>query len=199
MFKRTGSGYSKALSVDWLIVGLGNPGVEYEGSPHNAGFAVTERLAQAAGIRPITKHQGLWGTGELDDIPIALLMPLTYMNLSGQSVKPAMKSLGLSAEQLVVIHDEIDLDFGRVQVKVGGGLAGHNGLKSIADLVGTREFVRIRLGVGRPDPGDRRPISDWILKPFPADRDTEALYTDGERAARTVLQDGIRAATKRFT
>jgi peptidyl-tRNA hydrolase, PTH1 family len=190
--------YSGGANVDWLIVGLGNPGAEYEGSPHNAGFEVVKLLADEARVRPISKFQGLWGTGELDEVAIALLMPLTYMNLSGQSVKPAMRQLGLTPEQIVIVHDEVDLEFGRIQVKHGGGLAGHNGLKSITESIGTKDYTRVRVGVGRPDPGDRRPLADWLLKPMPADRDAEGLYRDGAYAVRVILRDGVRAALSRI-
>lgn len=182
--------------MQWLVVGLGNPGTEYAGSPHNVGFDVVQRLADERRIPFVAKHDGLLGVGSVGDVDVALLMPMTFMNLSGRSVRPALKALGLTPQQLLVVHDEIDLDFGVVQLKHGGGLAGHNGLKSIAELLGTRDFTRVRMGVGRPDPGDRRPIADWILRPIPSDRDADGLRHDAEAAVVEVLTRGVRGAMK---
>jgi PTH1 family peptidyl-tRNA hydrolase len=140
----------------------------------------------------------MYGEGSVKSSDVGLLTPLTFMNLSGQSVKPALKAAGLDAKKIIVVHDEIDLDFGRLQLREGGGLAGHNGLRSIADSLGTRDFNRIRVGVGRPDPGDRRPISDWILKPMPADRDGDGLARDAADAVETIVDLGMRTAMNRI-
>jgi len=161
------------------------------------GFQAAQRLAGVHRITVRSKHEGMYGTGVMGDVEVAVLMPLTYMNLSGRSVRPALKALGLGPDQLLVMHDEIDLDFGVVQLKLGGGLAGHNGLRSIAELLGTRDFVRVRMGVGRPDAGDRRPIADWILKPFAPDRDVEGLVAAASAAVETVVERGVRGAMDR--
>lgn len=194
MLRRKQSNYQSRRDVQWLVAGLGNPGREYEGSPHNVGFAVVSRIAERHRISLVGKHDGLFGVGSIGGIDVALLQPLTFMNLSGRSVKPALRSLGLAIDQLLVVHDEIDLDYGRVQLKMGGGLAGHNGLRSIADSCGSRDFARLRVGVGRPEPGDRRPISDWILRPFQPPRSTEELSVDASAAVELVIESGLRAA-----
>lgn len=197
MWPRGKKRYESKHDVQWLVAGLGNPGSQYRDSPHNIGFEVVQELAQQHGIALVAKHDGLFGVGALAETDVALLMPLTFMNLSGRSVKPALKTLGLTPAQLIVVHDEIDLDLGRIQVKVGGGLAGHNGLKSISESLGTRDFVRVRIGVGRPEPGDRRPIADWILSPFAPYVDTVDLRDRGLEAVSTIVDSGVRAAIKR--
>lgn len=195
MFPRRNK-YESRHDVQWLVVGVGNPGREYEGSPHNAGFEVARRLAERHRIPLLNKHQGMYGVGPIDDTDVALLMPLTYMNLSGQSVKPALKQLGLTPQQLVVVHDEADLAFDDVRVKQGGGLAGHNGLKSVAQSLGTHDFARVRIGVGRPEPGDRRPLADWLLAPFDTVLDTDSLYEHGAAVVEHIVQRGLRSALK---
>jgi PTH1 family peptidyl-tRNA hydrolase len=184
-FGRRRAKYEPPHDVQWLIVGLGNPGAQYADTPHNVGFDV------------IAKHEGMYGVGQIPSIDgdVALLKPLTYMNLSGRSVKPAMRALGLTPANVLVVHDEIDLDFGTIQIKVGGGLAGHNGLKSIAELLATRDFPRVRAGVGRPGPGDRRPIRDWILSSWDQPQsDVEQLVADASEVVRVVVERGVRGA-----
>ena len=191
------SRYEPSHDVRWLVVGLGNPGREYEDTPHNVGFLVADVLAESMRASWIAKHDGLYAVGAVDraDGDVALLKPLTYMNLSGRSVKPAMKQLQLLAGRVLVVHDEIDLPFGTLQLKVGGGLAGHNGLKSITESLSTKEFVRLRVGVGRPGPGDRRPIKDWILSSWDQSPDeVQQLTFDAAGAVETVVRSGVRAA-----
>lgn len=187
--------------MSWLVVGLGNPGPEYANTPHNIGFDVLDRLADRHRITLVGKHEGRWGVGRLGRDArhdTALLEPLTYMNLSGRSVKPALKTLGLDPAQLLVVHDEIDLEFGRLQLKFGGGLAGHNGLKSIAELLGTRDFARLRVGVGRPEPGDRRPIRDWILSSWQHPTSVvDDLVDEAARVVEDVVTTSLRGAMKR--
>jgi PTH1 family peptidyl-tRNA hydrolase len=196
--RRRRSSYSSGRDVQWLVAGLGNPGPEYDGSPHNIGFDAVHELARRHRISLVAKHGGMYGEGSIGDVDVALLTPLTFMNLSGQSIKPALRQLGLEPEQLLVVHDEIDLDFARLQVRLGGGLAGHNGLKSINESLGTREFARVRVGVGRPDPDDHRPIADWILKPMPADRDRIGLAAAAADAVEVVVEHSIRTAANRL-
>jgi len=189
--------YEPSHDVRWLVVGLGNPGREYEDTPHNVGFQVVDAIAASTRTSLVSKHEGLYGVGAIDgaDGDVALLKPLTYMNLSGRSVKPAMSTNRLQPARVLVVHDEIDLPFGALQVKVGGGLAGHNGLKSITDSLSTKEFVRLRVGVGRPGEGDRRPIRDWILSSWdqPAG-EVEQLVLDAMGAVELVVRSGVRVA-----
>lgn len=153
--------------VDWLVVGLGNPGPEYAGTPHSVGFEVAEALIARWELpRPKNKYRGLLSRGRarigspaIEGAPargpeVAVLLPQTYMNESGRSVGPALGELHLTPQRVLVLHDEIDTPFGEVRTKFGGGLAGHNGLKSIKAQLGTADFHRVRIGVGRPNSTD---------------------------------------------
>src|SRR5580704_7650138 len=137
-----------------LIVGLGNPGREYAGNRHNAGFLVVEELRRLGGLADFReKFSGVWTKGDLFGKPVALLEPMTFMNLSGDSVQPAMAFLKVPPSEVIVVHDELDLAWKDVRVKVGGGHAGHNGLRSIIQRLGTPDFLRVRVGVGKPGAG----------------------------------------------
>jgi len=166
-------------SLDLLVVGLGNPGPEYAATRHNLGFMVTDRLAAEWTLGWKSKFSGRVAEGRDGDVRLALLQPLTYMNVSGKSVAAAMRFYKLDTDALVVVHDEIDLDLGDVRAKSGGGLAGHNGLRSLRDTLGTADFVRVRIGVGRPERGERQPVADWVLRPFPADVDERCRIERG--------------------
>lgn len=148
-----------------LIVGLGNPGPEYAATRHNIGFMVTATLAERNGIALKRKgHQGIYGVGRVAGAEATILLPQTYMNRSGTSVASAFQSLGVEPGDLVVVHDEIDLGFGSLRVKVGGGHGGHNGLRSIAVALGATEYTRLRLGIGRPPAGGD--VSRYVLSCF---------------------------------
>jgi PTH1 family peptidyl-tRNA hydrolase len=152
-----------------LIVGLGNPGPEYERTRHNVGFAVAGELARRWDLpKPRRKFNGLISEGRIrpGGPRVALLQPLTYMNDSGGSVGPARGSLKVPLDRLVAVHDEIDLPFGEVQTRIGGGLAGHNGLKSLRRGLGDADFWRVRVGVGRPDTTDPEIVSEHVLGRF---------------------------------
>ena len=150
-----------------LIVGLGNPGPEYAATRHNIGFMAADTLAERNGITLKRKgHQGLYGVGRVAGIEATVLLPQTYMNRSGTSVASAIQSLGVEPGDLGVVHDEIDLDFGSLRIKVGGGHGGHNGLRSIAGALGKTEYNRLRLGVGRPPAGGD--VSRYVLSCFNA-------------------------------
>lgn len=138
----------------FLVCGLGNPGPAYRHNRHNVGFMVVERLADRLGAGPFrAKFKGEFCRGRLDDHDVVLLKPHTFMNVSGESVRPAMDFFKVPPSRLVVVHDELDLPFGTVRVKLGGGTAGHNGLKSLVSHCGTPDFVRVRVGIGRPRSG----------------------------------------------
>jgi peptidyl-tRNA hydrolase, PTH1 family len=185
-------------SLDVLVVGLGNPGPEYAATRHNLGFMVTDRLAGEWSLGWRSKFSGRVAEGRADDTRLALLQPLTYMNVSGRSVAAALRFYKLDVDALVVVHDEIDLELGDVRAKSGGGLAGHNGLRSLRDSLGTADFVRVRIGVGRPERGERRPVADWVLRPFPPGVDVDALVTRGAECTRVVIRAGVDAAMQRF-
>ena len=185
-------------SLDLLVVGLGNPGPEYAATRHNLGFMVTDRLAGEWSLGWKSKFSGRVAEGRDGDVRLALLQPLTYMNLSGKSVAAAMRFYKLEPDALVVVHDEIDLELGDVRAKSGGGLAGHNGLRSLRDTLGTADFVRVRIGVGRPERGERQPVADWVLRPFPAEVAVDDLVARGADCTRVVIRDGVDEAMRRF-
>jgi peptidyl-tRNA hydrolase, PTH1 family len=149
--------------ADWLVVGLGNPGERYARTRHNVGFEVAKLAAERWGLPKFKpKYGGLYSEGKR----VAVLLPQTYMNESGNSVGPARGALGLDLDHVVVVHDEIDLPFGTVEVRTGGGLAGHNGLKSLKRGLGSADFTRLRVGVGRPDSTDPEIVSRYVLGRF---------------------------------
>lgn len=149
--------------MDRLIVGLGNPGVKYHHTRHNIGWDVFEELAFLRDARWTEKFKGLYTVYNLDGDKIYFLKPQTFMNLSGESVQPLISFFKVTIENILIIHDEIDLPFGNIAFKNGGGLAGHNGLKSIAAILGTQDFKRLRMGIGRPEHGD---VSNWVLSGY---------------------------------
>ena len=150
----------------WLLVGLGNPGDKYAGNRHNIGFMVVDRVAEEHGFSTFKeKFQGRYAEGRIDGHKVMLLKPQTYMNESGQSVGKAAKFYKIPPEKVVVFHDELDLEPFKIRVKTGGGVAGHNGLKSIKAHLGTPGFVRVRLGIGHP--GSKDKVSPYVLNDFP--------------------------------
>ena len=156
--------------ADWLVVGLGNPGDRYARTRHNVGFEVAKLLAERLGLPKFKKkYGGLYTEGKR----VAVLLPQTYMNESGSSVGPARGALGVDLDRVLVVHDEIDLPFGKVELRTGGGLAGHNGLKSVKTGLGSAEFGRVRVGVGRPDSTDPEIVSRYVLGRF--DQDPQEL------------------------
>ncbi len=147
-----------------LIVGLGNPGPKYQWTRHNAGFMVLDRLSHLAGIAVTRKSfSGLCGEGKWQGERLVLLKPQTFMNLSGRSVAEALRFHKLSVEDLIVIHDDLDIPFGRVKLKEDGGHAGHNGLRSLSQELGSGAFLRVRVGIGRPVHGD---VANYVLSNF---------------------------------
>jgi peptidyl-tRNA hydrolase, PTH1 family len=147
-----------------LIVGLGNPGPKYQWTRHNAGFMVLDRLSHLAGINVSKKNfSGLCGEGNWQGQRLILLKPQTFMNLSGRSVAEALRFHKLYVEDMIVIHDDLDIPFGRVKLKEGGGHAGHNGLRSLGQELSSNAFVRVRVGIGRPLHGD---VVNYVLNNF---------------------------------
>lgn len=183
----------------FLIVGLGNPGEEYEHTRHNAGFDTVDKIAAEIGVRYWKNECGaLTGKGAYHDIDVVLAKPQSYMNTSGGPVKQLMNAYGVSPDHLVVIHDELDIDPGTIRVKFGGGHAGHNGLRSICDKLGTRDWFRVRCGIGRP-PG-RMPVADYVLSlPKKDAADDFARATDlGCEAALFLIEHGLEKTQQKF-
>ena len=187
-----------ASTLDLLVAGLGNPGREYERTRHNVGWLVLDELARRHSGSWRSKFSGSIAEARLGDARLALLKPETYMNDSGRSVGAAARFFKVEPEQLLVVHDDVDLEPGRLQARGGGGLAGHNGLRSLAQHLASQEFLRLRIGVGRPERGDPRPVADWVLSPFAAEEDAESLVSRAADAVETILGEGLEAAQQRF-
>lgn len=185
-------------SLDLLVAGLGNPGRGYETTRHNVGWLVMDELARRHGGSFRSKFSGRLAELRIDGKRVALLKPETYMNESGRSLGAAARFFKAESDALLVVHDDVDLEPGRLQARAGGGLAGHNGLRSIAQALGTQEFLRLRIGVGRPGRGDRRSVSDYVLSGFGPDEDVDALVTRSADAAETLIREGLEAAQARF-
>ena len=192
---RRGEGGS---SLDLLVACLGNPGREYADTRHNVGFMAGDELARRHGASFRAKVSGELAEFRLDGSRVAVLKPLTFMNESGRAVGAAMRFFKVSPDALLVVHDEVDLEPGRLQVRLGGGLAGHNGLRSVAQHVKTSDFLRVRVGVGRPERGDPRPVADFVLSPCPPELDVDALVGRAAAAAEVVAREGFEAAQQRF-
>lgn len=194
MFRRKAS----APPADrWLIVGLGNPGREYERSRHNLGFMVVDELARRQGARVTDRAaKSLTGRIRLGDLEVVVAKPQTMMNLSGQALKALRAKYGVPLERTLVVHDELDLPFGRLRVRAGGSSAGNHGLDSIIAALGTKEFARIRIGIGKP-PGDG---ADHVLSPFTETERTELadIVSRAADAAETLVQYGIERAMTDF-
>lgn len=151
-----------------LIVGLGNPGKQYEKTRHNVGFDVIDHLSNEYNIKlDQSKFKGMFGVGYVSGEKVFLLKPLTYMNLSGESIRPMIDYFGIELEDIVVIYDDLDLPVGKIRLREKGSAGGHNGIKSSISHLGTQEFKRIRVGVGRPTNG--MSISDYVLSRFSTD------------------------------
>ena len=187
-----------ASALDLLVVGLGNPGREHERDRHNVGWMVADELARRMDGRWRAKFSGQLAEVRLDALRLALLKPETFMNDSGRSVAAATRFFKVDPESLLVVHDDVDLEPGRLQARAGGGLAGHNGLRSLAQALGTQEFLRLRIGVGRPGRGDPRSVADYVLSPFELEEDVGALVSRAAAAVETVARDGVEAAQQRF-
>jgi PTH1 family peptidyl-tRNA hydrolase len=185
-------------TLDLLVAGLGNPGRKYALNRHNAGFMVVEELARRREASFRDKFSGRLAELRLAGKRLAVLEPETYMNESGRSVGAALRYFKLAPARLLVVHDDVDLELGRLQVRAGGGLAGHNGLRSLAGALGTQEFLRLRVGVGRPARGDQRSIADFVLADFEPEVDLGALVGRAADAVETLVGEGLEAAQVRF-
>ena len=187
---------SREPSLSHLVVGLGNPGARYRDTRHNLGRRAVELMVDELGGSWRSRWNGRVSELRDSDGRLGLLVPETFMNESGRSVAPALRFYKLPPERLVVVHDELDLELGDVRAKQGGGLAGHNGLRSLAEATGTQDFLRVRIGIGRPERGDRRPVADWVLQPFPPGTDVDRLVRDGADCALSVVRDGVDVAMR---
>jgi PTH1 family peptidyl-tRNA hydrolase len=187
-----------ASTLDLLVVGLGNPGREHARDRHNVGWLIADELARRHDGSFRSKFSGQLAEVRLDGLKLALLKPETYMNDSGRSLAAAARFFKVAPQAIAVVHDEVDLEPGRLQARLGGGLAGHNGLRSIKQALGTADFLRVRVGVGRPGRGDRRPVADYVLSPFAPEDDGDALVARAADAVETLAREGLDEAQRRF-
>jgi peptidyl-tRNA hydrolase, PTH1 family len=187
-----------ASTLDLLVAGLGNPGSRHERDRHNIGWMVVDELARRRDVAFKSKFNGRLGETRMGDQRLALLKPETYMNESGRSISAAARFFKVVPEDVLVVHDEVDLEFGRLQAREGGGLAGHNGLRSIAQSLGTSDFLRLRVGVGRPGRGDQRDVAAFVLSPFELHEDRADLVARAADALEAIVSDGIEEAQRRF-
>jgi len=180
-----------------LILGLGNPGAEYEGTRHNVGFAVVETLAARHRVSLARSRRVRVGAGRILGQSVVLALPQTFMNLVGEAARPLAGQHGLTPAEIIVVHDEADFPPGLVRIKAGGGTAGHRGLASLVEHLGSADFVRVRVGIGRP--GDlREELEDYVLE-RPTPEEAEALAEGILRAADAVeilVRDGLQAAMR---
>jgi PTH1 family peptidyl-tRNA hydrolase len=179
--------------ADALIVGLGNPGERYAGTRHNLGFRIAEELSRRWDLsKPRKRYGALLAEGRTGPggPRVALLMPQTFMNDSGTAAGPARGELGVPLDHVIALHDEIDLPFGEVRSKLGGGVAGHNGLKSLNQGLGGKDFWRVRAGVGRPDSTDPEIVSNYVLSRFrESSEDVERLVQDAADEAERLVEE----------
>ena len=178
-----------------LVVGLGNPGSEYESTRHNIGWLLLDAYAPISGNNWKSKFKGHYTDATIGTEKIYFLKPDTYMNLSGESVQPLCQFFKIKPEEILVLQDELDLPFGQIMFKKGGGLAGHNGLKSITQCLGTQDFYRMRMGIGRPLHGS---VSNWVLGKFSGDKEIElgVVLDKSSEALSAFIKEGMKAATK---
>ena len=172
------------LEAEWLVVGLGNPGVKYAATRHNVGYMALDELAGE--LAPVP---GVKALVQVRD-GVAYARSTTYMNTTGEAVGPLAKQLGVAPERIIVVHDELDLPAGKVRVKLGGNENGHNGLKSITEHLGTRDYLRVRMGIGRPPQG--MAVPDWVLSPI--DGDISGQVTLAAKAVQLIVSEGVAKA-----
>ncbi len=179
-----------------MIVGLGNPGAEYRGTRHNVGFEVIDRLAERSRIRVSkAKHRALVGLGKIDETPVVLAKPLTYMNLSGQAVAPLAREHSVCVEQIFVIADDLDLPVGAVRIKLGGSAGGHNGHKSLIHSLKSQGYPRLKIGIGK---ADRSATIDHVLGSFDAEEraSIDVAIATSVKACEALARGGITSALK---
>lgn len=186
------------MSERWIVVGLGNPGPQYERTRHNVGQMVLDELAARTASKFTVHKQTRAQIAETRLYPggprLVLVKPMSYMNLSGGPVSNVMKFFGVTTENLVVVHDEVDIDFEAIKLKRGGGEGGHNGLRDISKACGSKDYLRVRVGVGRP-PG-RMDTADFVLKPFTATEQSEVplLLDRAADAVEHIIEHGLTSA-----
>nr|WP_245533834.1 aminoacyl-tRNA hydrolase [Corynebacterium lubricantis] len=180
----------EGVAAEWLIVGLGNPGAKYETTRHNVGYMATDLLLSKRGLRlePVPGRKALAAVGD----GLAFARSTTYMNVSGEGIAPIAAQLGISPDHIIVLHDELDLPPGEVRVKLGGNENGHNGLKSLTEHLGTRDYNRVRIGIGRPNANQS--IPEWVLGQADSGPEFEDQITRAGEAAALIAAEGLAKA-----
>ncbi|MFW0170458.1 aminoacyl-tRNA hydrolase [Rothia sp. P4278] len=190
------------MAEAWLVIGLGNPGTEYAATRHNIGQMVLDQLAREIGgnFKKHTKAraQVLEGRLGMGGPRLILAKPLTYMNLSGGPAAELSRFYGIEPERIIAVHDELDIPFGTIKLKIGGGEGGHNGLRDMTKALGTKDYYRVRTGIGRP-PG-RMQTADFVLRPFSQleKKELPFLVSDSAQALELLITDGLLAAQQKF-
>ena len=187
-----------ASTLDLLVAGLGNPGPRHAHDRHNVGWMVADELARRLDASFRSKFSGRLADARSDGQRLALLKPETFMNESGRSIAAAARFYKVPIERVLIVHDDVDLDLGRLQARAGGGLAGHNGLRSIAQMLGGPGFLRLRVGVGRPARGDPRDVADFVLAPFEPHEDRDAIVERAADAVEMLVREGLEETQRRF-
>ena len=187
-----------ASTLEFLVAGLGNPGSRHGRDRHNVGWMVADELARRCDASFKSKFNGRLAETRIDGHRVALLKPETYMNESGRSISGAAHFFKLATEAVLVVHDDVDLELGRMQARAGGGLAGHNGLRSIAQALGDADFLRLRIGVGRPGRGDPRDVADFVLSPFEPHEDPDGVVGRAADAVESIVREGLEEAQRRY-
>lgn len=182
------------LKADWIILGLGNPGPKYASTRHNVGYMAVDDLLAADGdlLEPVPGVKALAAQLRIGEQDVLVLRSATFMNLSGEAVAPLAQQLGVPAERIIVIHDELDLPAGKVRVKLGGNENGHNGLKSCTALLGTRDYLRVRIGISRPPKG--MPVPDYVLGSIEGGPELDTAIATAADAARLIVEQGLNKA-----
>ncbi len=181
-----------------VVVGLGNPGQSYAHTRHNLGWMVLEQAADRWGIHLTQQEQGFQGRGAVAGHPVLLVLPLAWMNQTGVVVQAVLQRLHPASPDLIVVHDDLDLPLGTIKIKIGGGAGGHNGLRSVLSCLGTDEFSRVKVGIGRP-PGNED-LADFVLSPFPKEDWEQVVATLPKTvdALECLIHEGAAAAMNRF-
>ena len=187
-----------ASTLDLLVAGLGNPGPRHALERHNVGWMVVDEIARRCEASLKSKFNGRFVETRIDGHRVALLEPETYMNESGRSISAAAQFFKVPIEDVLVVHDDVDLELGRLQARAGGGHAGHNGLRSIAQSLGGADFLRLRVGVGRPGRGDPRDVADFVLAPFDPHEDRDGLVARAADAVELLVGEGLEEAQRQF-